>query len=335
VTTPYVQLPVLVTGATGFVGGHLVQRLLEQGARVSVLVRDARRLAPGLAERCRVVEGSLQDAPALAAALQGVAYVFHCAANVATWGAWKDYAAANVQGVHALLDAVEQRQGSALRRLVHVSTMDVYGFPAVPAQESAVLQAVPFGYGESKRQGELAVQARCARSGVSYAILRPGNVVGPGSPFVARIGEALASGWMLTVDGGRVHAGLLDVNNLLDVMLWAGVAPQAHQQAYNVRDPWEMCWRDYIGDLRRGLGGQGRLLDMPYGIARALAKAYAAPFALLGAGREPLLHPLIVQIFGRTCGHSIEKLMTHGAQLGTLGYAQSLRRSLEWFQSRR
>lgn len=332
-TAAYAQRQVLVTGATGFVGGHLVLRLLEQGARVAVLVRDSHRLVPGLAERCHVVEGDLQDAAALAAVLRGASHVFHCAANVATWGTWSAYAAANVQGVHSLLDALA-RHGAALSRFVHLSSMDVYGFPVEPSEESAELPTGRFGYGESKRQGELAVQSRCANSGVSYAILRPGNIVGPGSPFVLRIGEALQSGWMLTVDGGRAHAGLLDVDNLLDAMLWAGVAPQAHQQVYNVRDPWDASWRDYIDDLQRGLGSKAHLVDMPHGVAQVLAKAYAAPFTVLGASREPLLHPLIVQIFGRTCGHSIEKLVAHGAGLGRLGYAQSLQRSLEWFRSR-
>lgn len=332
-TSAYAQRHVLVTGATGFVGGHLVQRLLGQGATVSVLVRNAQRLAPCLAERCHVVEGSLQDATALAAALHGANYVFHCAANVATWGGCDAYVSANVHGVHALLDAVAE-QDISLERLVHVSTMDVYGFPLDPAHESDELQTVRFGYGESKRQGESAVQSRCTSCGVSYAILRPGNIVGPRSPFVLRIGEALMSGWMLTVDGGRVHAGLLDVDNFVDVMLWAGTAPQAHQQVYNVRDPWDISWQDYIADLSRGLGSKGRVIDMPYGLARVLAKAYGAPFTAIRASQEPLLHPLIVDIFGRTCGHSIEKLVSHSAELGRVGYAQSLLRSLDWFRSR-
>ncbi len=332
-TSAYAQRRVLVTGATGFVGGHLVQRLLGQGAIVSVLVRNAQRLASGVAERCHVVEGSLQDTNALSAALHGANYVFHCAANVATWGGWDAYVSANVHGVHALLDAVVE-QDISLDRFVHVSTMDVYGFPLDPAHESAELQAARFGYGESKRLGESAVQSRCTNCGLSYVILRPGNIVGPRSPFVLRIGEALMSGWMLTVDGGHAHAGLLDVDNFVDVMLWAGISPQAHQQVYNVRDSWEISWQAYIADLGRGLGNPGRVIDMPYGLARVLAKAYGAPFTAIRASKEPLFHPLIVEIFGRTCGHSIEKLVSHSAELGRVGYTQSLRRSLDWFRSR-
>lgn len=330
----YVKQPVLVTGATGFVGGCLVRRLLEEGAVVSVLVRHAERLPSDLAARCRVVLGDLQNTQALTMALCDAAYVFHCAANVATWGRWQDYATANVQGVHALLTALETH-GKSLRRLVHVSTLDVYGFPERPADEATPMRVLPFGYGESKRIGDLAVQERCMRAGVSFTVLRPGNIVGPGSPFVSRIGEALRSGCMLTVNGGHTHAGLLDVDNLVDVLLWAGTSLEAHQQVYNVRDPWNTCWIDYVHDLQRGLNVRGRVIDLSYNVAHLLAHICAAPFSWANLRHEPVLHPLIVQIFGRTCGHSIEKLLSHGARVGRLNYSQSLHRSLEWFSENR
>lgn len=326
----YRNQTVAVTGATGFVGQHLVRRLLTHGAQVVVLVRNPARLPADLALQCRVVNGDLLDVEALNAMLEGVAYLFHCAANVATWGPWQSYARTNVEGVHNLLTAATRNRFS-LKRLVHLSTVDVYGFPVLPADESLVLQKVAFGYGESKRLGDLAVQENGAHTGLSYVVLRPGNIVGPRSPFVSRIGSALRTGWMLTVDGGLRHAGLLDIENLVDVMLWAGTSKQAHQQVYNVRDPWDICWTDYLSDLQSGLHVRGKVVDLPYGIANLLAHSYAAPFLWAAPTAEPALHPLIVQIFGKTCGHSIDKLKTHGAVMGPVDYQSSLQRSLEWF----
>lgn len=321
---------VAVTGATGFVGQYLVRRLLTHGAKVVVLVRNTARLPADLALQCRVVNGDLLDIEALNAMLEGATYLFHCAANVATWGPWQTYAKTNVEGVRALLAAVTQN-GSSLKRLVHLSTLDVYGFPVLPADESTVLRKVAYGYGESKRLGDLAVQENGTHTGLSYVVLRPGNIVGPRSPFVSRIGKALRDGWMLTVDEGLHHAGLLDIENLVDVMLWAGMSTQAHQQVYNVRDPWDICWADYLRDVQSGLHAHGKVIDLPYGMVNLLAHSYAAPFLWAAPTREPALHPLIVQIFGKTCGHSIEKLKFHGAAMGRINYQSSLRRSLEWF----
>lgn len=326
----YAGEQVTVTGATGFVGGHLVRRLLGLGAKVSVLARDASRLDPALRQVCSVVQGDLLDPVAVEQALAGSAYVFHCAANVATWGRWEDYHAANVQGVETLLDVLASDRAE-LKRLVHLSTLDVYGFPNEPANESASLRPVRLGYGESKRMGEALVHERCARSGVPYSILRPGNIVGSGSPFVSRIGEQLVSGLMLTIDGGRSHAGLIDVENLLDVLLWAGLSPSAEQQVYNVRDFWDVSWAEYVRDLKNGLQGKGWVVDLNYPAATAAGYLLSAPYRLFGLRREPRLHPLIVQLFGRTCAHSIDKLLRDGAPVGRVDYQASLERSLAWF----
>lgn len=320
---------VAMTGASGFVGRHLAARLLAEGARVSVLARDVSRLDARLARECTVVRGDLLDKAALQQMLRGASHVFHCAADVATWGRWDSYRRANIDGVRVLLDALAA-SGGAPRRLVHVSTLDVYGFPAEPASEDALLAPVPYHYGESKRQADLLVQQQCPALGMSHVVLRPGNIVGPGSPFVSRIGAALRSGPMLSIDGGRHHAGLVDVQNLLDVLLWAGLSRHAHGQVYNVRDPWEVCWGDYLRDFRQGSGLKGRVLDLDYRTAMLLASAACAPYRWLGLRREPLLHPLIVQIFGRTCGHAIGKLRDHGAPTGRVDYAASMRASLVW-----
>ncbi|MEG1655002.1 MAG: NAD(P)-dependent oxidoreductase [Hafnia sp.] len=325
----YQGATVAVTGASGFLGRNLVEQLLEAGARVSVLARDVNRLDPALAQRCTVVHGDLLNKLAMNQLVHGAAYVFHCAAEVATWGRWDDYERANVQGVRILLDALTA-DNRGLRRLVHVSTLDVYGFPTLPASEDRALTPVQFNYGESKRQGDLLVQESCQHHGISYVIVRPGNIVGPSSPFVSRIGSALLSGPMLSIDGGQHHAGLVDVANLVDVLLWAGLSPCADGQAYNVRDPWEISWGEYLRDFRAGSGLHGFTLNLDYRVAMLLASAASTPYRWFGMRKEPLLHPLIVEIFGRTCGHSIEKLRQDRAPLGGVNYACSLRESLEW-----
>ncbi len=325
----YRDAPVAITGASGFVGRHLAARLLDEGARVTVLARDVSRLTARLAHECTLVQGDLLDRAAVYRMLSGAAYVFHCAADVATWGPWENYRRANVDGVRVLLDALQTR-GGTFRRLVHVSTLDVYGFPAGPASEDALLAPVPYHYGESKRQGDLLVQQQCPALGLSHVVLRPGNIVGPGSPFVSRIGAALRSGPMLSIDGGRHHAGLVDVQNLLDVLLWAGLSPDAHAQVYNLRDSWDVCWADYLRDFRQGSGLRGYVLDLDYQTAMVLASVASAPYRWLGLRKEPLLHPLIVQIFGRTCGHAVDKLRSHGAPGGRVDYASSMRASLQW-----
>ncbi|AOV17449.1 hypothetical protein BJI67_10615 [Acidihalobacter aeolianus] len=322
---------VLVTGASGFIGGHLAGRLLAEGARVRVLVRDPSRLPEALAGQVELCVGDLDARDALGSAVTDVNYVFHCAANVHTWDRVEAYDSANVTGVANLLDAIAA-SGTLPERFVHVSTVDVYGFPPRPCGEDDPPNPPGFGYGDSKLHGEALLRERAQTLGMAYTVLRPTNVMGPGSPFIARIGEELRAGLMLQVDGGQVDCGFLAVDNLVDCLLWAAEAPVAAGEIYNVRDPEHVTWRMFLQDFRKGIGGKGLVVGLPYWLACAAARVLAAPYRMLGLSQEPLLHPLIVQIFGRTCGHRIDKLQAAGAPLGRQSYRDTLQASIDWFQ---
>ncbi|XTI73127.1 NAD-dependent epimerase/dehydratase family protein [Acidithiobacillus sp. AC3] len=319
--------PVLVTGATGFIGGHLAQRLLGEGLPVRLLVRDPQRLSAELQQGAQIYVGDLTQPDSLPAAVRGVGLVFHCAANVHTWDRRESYWQVNVHGLGHLLDAIAQTT-ELPERFVHFSSVDVYGFPKEPAVESSVLQSTGFGYGDSKQAAEALLCRRATEMNLPWTILRPTNVMGPGSPFIERIGREIRNGLMLKVDGGQVDCGYLDVQNLVDVAHWAARNPTTQGETYNVRDPISVSWRQFLQDLRQSLRGHGLLLNLPHALAMPAAQVMAAPYGWLHLRAEPLLHPLLVQIFGRTCGHSIEKLQAAGAPLGRIPYAQSLRVAL-------
>ncbi len=326
--------PILVTGASGFIGRHLALRLLRQRRPLRVLVRDARRLDPAVRAAAEVVQGDLLQSDSLVAAVRDCAAVFHCAGNVATWDRWASYHAANVAGVGHLLRAIEQAAaggGGLPSRLVHLSTVDVYGYPRRPRAEDARSDGGAFGYGRSKAQGEALLRREAARLGLSWCVLRPTNVMGPHSPFIERIGDELRAGLMLRVGRGRADCGFLYVDNLVDCLLWAEQAPQAHAACFNVRDPVQISWARFLDDLRQGIGGRGRVLDLPFPVADSAAHLLQGGHRLLRLRREPLLHPLLVRMFGRTCAHDLQRLRAAGAPLGSVSYDQAMQQSVQWY----
>ena len=328
------EAPVLVTGATGFIGSHLALRLLEQPRALRLLVRDPQRLHPRLREGAQVLRGDLLDPASLRSAVRGCAGVFHCAANVATWDSAEAYHAVNVEGVRNLLQALQAQAGQGEpmpARLVHLSTVDVYGYPRQGADEQAPAEGGAFGYGRSKAQGEALLCREATRLGLSWAVLRPANVMGPRSPFIERIGDELRAGLMLRVGRGRADCGFLYVDNLIDCMLWAAQAPAAHDAVFNVRDPVSISWARFLAELRAGIGGKGFVLDLPEPVAEAAAQALQAGHRLLRLRGEPLLHPLLVRMFGRTCAHRVERAQAAGAPLGSVPYAQAMQHSVQWY----
>ncbi|MDD4616120.1 MAG: NAD-dependent epimerase/dehydratase family protein [Alphaproteobacteria bacterium] len=318
----------LVTGATGFVGAHLARRLLTEGWDVRLLVRNVKRLEDNLRSACEVIVGDLNNPDVLECAVASRQVVFHCAANVATWGPLEAYEMANVKGLRNLLEAVSRRNG-AIGRFVHLSSMDVYGFPANPCDEESPLNGAGFPYGETKIKGEAVLRELSQAYGIPFTILRPGNIIGPGSQFIERVGKELRSGLMLNVDGGRANAGFTYIDTLMDYMLWGAQSEKAQGETYNVRDAYDVTWREFLGKLRSEIGGHGIVVNLPFALAEGAAKTFEIIHRALGCAREPLLHRLIVRIFGRTCGHSAEKIRAHSGIVGKIGFDEAVARSAD------
>ncbi len=321
---------VLVTGASGFLGGHLARRLLDQGYQINLLVRPTALLDATLKSRCHIIYGDLSDQDALARAVRDCDWIFHCAANVKTWDGIDNYYRTNVLGVQHLLDAVAHNTPT-LKRFVHISTVDVYGYPDAPADESCPVRKTGFGYGDSKLEGEQRVLRMASAHNMPFTIIRPGNIIGPGSQFIQEMGTALKKGAMLTIDRGRAHAGLIDVDNLVDLMLWAADSDTALNEIYNARDATAMNWHDYLDQLQCALNTSKPIRDLPFSTAMLLARSLEWVFKLGRSKCEPPLHRLLVCMFGKTCGHSADKIRQHSGLPSRIAIDKSIQRSAQWF----
>ena len=320
----------LVTGATGFIGRRLAERLVEDGWSVRLLVRDTNKLAPTLRSIQEIVVGDLNDEEALARAVRNISVIFHCAANVSTWDTWNGYYIANVLGVKNLMNAIT-KEHSELSRLVHVSTVDVYGFPVSPCDEQCLTTGSHFSYGKTKLLGEWLVKEYSDRIGISYTIIRPANVIGPGSQFIERIGGELKSGIMLTVDGGVANAGLVYIDNLVDYLIWTAGAKQAEGACYNIRDNYDVTWATFLNTFRTAIGGKGIIVNLSFPIADAIAWGFETFYKAFHLSMEPMLHRLLVCFFGRTCGHSAEKIRRDSRYVAKIGFDEAMERSCHWF----
>lgn len=233
---------VLVTGATGFIGSHLVERLLAEGASVRCLVRPlsprggASRHLP--AQGAKPVLGDLLTGDGIEEALDSADYVFHLAgATKALHSA--DYYRGNVTATEKLLQAM-----SGVRaRLVHVSSLAAVGpsLDGVPLREDAEPRPLTH-YGKSKLEGEQAVR----RSPVfdQATIVRPPVVYGPRDVDVYQVFKAAASGTQIRIGGPESYFSFIYVADLVDGLILAAQG-QAVGQTYFLANPSPVSWSEF------------------------------------------------------------------------------------------
>jgi nucleoside-diphosphate-sugar epimerase len=255
-------MKVLVTGATGFVGGHLVDRLLGAGDDVTALVRTPAR-AQGLAARSvRLVRGDLHDLAALREAVRGQQVVYHVAALVGATDE-AEFLRANREGTANLVGAMESVAPYA--RLVLVSSLAAAG-PATagrPRHEAEPLAPVTM-YGRSKLASEEVVRA----SGLPWVITRPPAVYGPrdadnfASLFrIARLGVSPVFG------DGTQEVSLVYAPDLADALRLAGTTPGIEGRAYFANHPEIVTTRELVGHIGSTMGRQVRVLPVPRAVA--------------------------------------------------------------------
>ncbi|HEY1586271.1 MAG TPA: NAD-dependent epimerase/dehydratase family protein [Polyangia bacterium] len=210
----------LITGASGFIGGRLAERMARDGYTVRCLVRESSNTTALDSLGVELARGDLTDAASLARAVEGCRYVFHCGALVSDWAMKDEIIKINVVGTRSLLEA---SAAAAVRRFVHLSTTDVYGYPDEAAtDETYVSTRFRNWYAQTKRDAEAEVRrAECERA-LEAVILRPATVYGPGSvEVVGEIASAIRRRNMLLIDHGRAIAGLCYVDNVVDAALLA------------------------------------------------------------------------------------------------------------------
>jgi UDP-glucose 4-epimerase len=304
----------LVTGGAGFIGSHIVERLVSQGERVRVLDNlstGSRQNVEAFGDKVEFLEGPLQDADLCARAIQGVDVVFHQAALASVPRSVAkplDTHDACVTGTITLLDAC--RHGG-VRRVVYAASSSAYGnSPVMPKAETNVPEVLS-PYAAAKLAGELYLQAFAATYGLETVRLRYFNVFGPrqdpNSPYSAVIPlfvSALLSGKQPTIFGdGTQSRDFTYIDNVVSANLKASKAPNVSGKVYNV-----------------ACGGSLSVNDMLKKICAILDKPFAPNYAPPRTG--DVLHSWAeISAAKRDLGYEMEVSFDEGLQRTVAWYA--------------
>ncbi len=325
----------LITGASGFIGSHLAQRLVKEGLPVRCLVRASSDTAQLEQLGVELSAGDLTDPESLRRATAGCRHVFHCAAMVSDWGTAAEIAAVNVDGTRNLLEAASTAD---VKRVIHLSSTDVYGYPGSRGiDEDFVPTGFSNWYAQTKRRAEAEVRRVQAGQSLETVILRPATVYGPGSAdVVGEIARSIRGRRMVLVDGGRAVAGLLYVENLVDAAVLAMRSDAAPGQAFNVSDDLPVTWREFTDGLAAGLGCPPVRLTMPYGLAFGIGFSLEQGYRLARRATHlhtaPLLSRQAVHVLGRNQDFSTRKAREVLGWEPQVGYEAGLAETLAWLR---
>jgi UDP-glucose 4-epimerase len=260
-------LKVLVTGANGFLGQHVVAEFLRRGHDVRALVRPAAKVEQfGWGDRVEIFRGDLRATPNLADAFAGVEALVHLAAAVT--GSEDVQFAATVVGTEKLLDAMAKNQ---TKRLVLASSFSVYDWSAIRGtlDETSPTEADLYtrdGYAVSKVWQERVAERMALEHEWDLTVLRPGFIWGPDHADLAGIGQRVGPAYF--VFGPTRAMPLSYVENTASAFVSAAEKPAAAGQVLNVLDHERVsAWR-YAGSLiGRGDGSPRLRVPVPYWLA--------------------------------------------------------------------
>jgi nucleoside-diphosphate-sugar epimerase len=316
----------LVTGASGFVGSHLVDALVARGDAVTALVRPSSSRRWLDRHPVRIVAGSLDDPAFLESAVRGQDAVFHIA-GVITALTPAGYFRVNVGGTRRVVEACK-RAAPGLRRLLYVSSLAATG-PAVdgPAVDETTPCRPVSPYGASKLGGERVVMA--AARDLPVTAVRPPVVVGPRDHALLPFFRVVKRGIRFAL-GGRKHLSLVYVSDLVAGILRAADAPRAAGQVYFLSG---RGWHDYdaLASAMAGAVGVRRTIRVRVPMAALRVAAMAMETLAPLAGITPMLTGYKVREIGQarwTCTAAKAE-----RELGfepRVGLAEAMARTAAW-----
>ena len=277
---------ILVTGATGFIGSHLTERLAKGKEKIRVLVRDKNEIGyieefdVKIKEDIEIVEGDLSDKESLLKATKDIEKVFHLAAisrpmNIET----HVYYDINVTGTRNLLEACEENK---VKKIVHVSSMSVFGFSrdGKPLNENSPRLPVS-EYGKSKKEGEELVIDFCKKNKIELVVVRPPMVYGGRDMQFFKLFKLINTGNFPLIKQGKAKIEFCFVKNLVEGIVLADERGK-NLEGYNISNGETYSIKQVFSEISKAEGKRLFPISIPYLIVKIAGSFIEKIYSVFG-----------------------------------------------------
>lgn len=324
----------LVTGATGLVGSHVVEQACAKGLRIRTLCRSGSDTTLLKEFGVDVVEGDLADPASLEKACDSATVVVHCAAKVGDWGPTEEYRRINVDGTRALLDAA--LASGSLRRWVQISSLGVYsGTDHYGTDETTPPNTDGIdGYTLTKVESEQLVSDYIENKQLPAVILRPGFIYGPRDRTVMpRLIDRLKRRKFAYLGHHDKLMNNTYVGNLWEAIWLAVERDEVVGEIFNIRDPRAVTKKEFMDTICSTAGFPIPQKVVPLHIAKFLSWHMETLWKLFRFKNAPLVNSARIKFLGMNLDFDIEKANLQLGYRPETDFRDAMRKTVEWFVS--
>ncbi len=324
-------MKVLVTGAAGFAGGVLVSKLIDQGYRVRVFVRNPSRLIKAsLSKEMDVVVGDITDESAVLQAVKGVDTVFHIAALFRQAGVSDAmYWDVNVGGTENLLNSSLKL---GVKRFIHCSTVGVHGHIAGnPADENHCFSPGDI-YQVTKLEGEKRAIQFYRKTGFPVSVVRPGPIYGPGDLRLLKLFKLASRRITPILGNGNIKFNMVYVEDLADAFILASKEEKAIGEVFIAAGPDNPSLNeivDMIAEIMERPKSKIHLPARPFQIMGFLCEKFCIPLKI-----EPPIYRRRVDFFTKSRAFDISKAKEILGYRPKVFIRDGLERTIRWYREK-
>ncbi len=323
-------MKVLITGATGLLGGHLIQELQQRGDQIRALVLPVENAEKLVAQGVEVVRGDVTDATTLAPAVKGIEIILHLAGMMGVDRPLADYRLVNVTGTENLYRAA---QVAGVRRFVHTSSHTVYGLGYGRfLTEEDELRPDPDPYSITKAEGDHLMRRLMLKSDVETVIIRPGTFFGPGDRLhFGRIAQRMKNGKGIIIGRGNNALPFCYVTDVAQGFLLAASHEKAPGNVYNISNDHPLTQQEIFNAIADDVGGQRPIRHLPY-LPIYYGGIVAEKVAFI-THTKPIVTRLGAMMFGTDNRHSVEKARRELGYEPEVDVREGIRLAAAWFNA--
>jgi nucleoside-diphosphate-sugar epimerase len=323
-------MKILITGASGFIGSNLAERLARNRYRVRGLVRKSSNLDYLNGIPLELAQGDVTDRSSLDRVMEGIDVVIHAAGVASDWGSYQQFYRVNVVGTQNVAESALKHR---VKRVVHISTAAIHGFAGFRhATEATPLAKTAWPYCETKKIAEEWLFQFSNKTGLPVSVIRPGNAFGPKDhTFFQKYADALCKGQVGYVSGGKSWTCPTYIENLVEGIVLSCFEHKAVGEAFIITDGLDITWRCFTEKITEALGIKSPGYSVPFWLGYSSATLLEWIYRSAGSTNAPLLTRYRIANAGTDYHFSIEKAKGLLGFRPDVGLDEAIRRSAEWY----